>query len=265
MALTGFLKTIKEIKQKEVSAHRRNHPLASLRHQAEQKPAAADFLKAMAAGSPSDVGIIAEIKKASPSKGDLCVDLDPKTAAAAYEKAGARAVSVLTESVYFKGSLTDLKTACAATNLPVLRKDFIINEYQIYEAKQAGAGSVLLITTLLSKDQQADFTSLSRELGMEPLVEISSEWEIDQALLTGAQVVGINNRNLSTLEMIPDAAVRIAPILPGDILPVAASGFSCRKEIHQGISIGIYNFLVGESIVRAKDTQAFIRSLRKDA
>jgi indole-3-glycerol phosphate synthase len=262
MALSGFLKTMYTIKQEEVAAHRRCLPFASLRRQAEQTLPGPDFLKAMAAGSPSDIGIIAEIKKASPSKGDLYVDLDPRTFAQTYEKAGARAVSVLTEPVHFKGCLADLKNACAATNLPVLRKDFIIDEYQIYEARHAGAGAVLLITTLLSRTQQGDFTGLVRELGMEPLVEIASEWEIDQALATGARVVGINNRNLSTLKMDPDAAVRIAPVLPADIVPVAASGFSCRKEIQKAIYAGIFNFLVGESLIRAENPQTAIRTLR---
>jgi indole-3-glycerol phosphate synthase len=266
MTLSGFLKTMKAIKHQEVAAHKRRLAFASLRRHAEQRPPSLDFLKAMAAGSPSDIGIIAEIKKASPSKGDLCVDLDPRTTAAAYEKAGARAVSVLTEPVYFKGSLADLEMACEAVNIPVLRKDFIIDEYQIYEARHAGASAVLLITTLLSKTQQADFTSLVRELGMEPLVEIASEWEIDQTLVTGARVVGINNRNLSNLTMDPDAAVRIAPVLPSDIVPVAASGFSCRKEIQKAVHAGIFNFLVGESLVRAENPHTAIRALRgKDA
>jgi indole-3-glycerol phosphate synthase/indole-3-glycerol phosphate synthase/phosphoribosylanthranilate isomerase len=265
MAVTGFLKTIQEIKQAEISDHRQRMPLTSMRREAETLPAPPDFSDAMAAGTPADVGIIAEIKKASPSKGDLCVNLDVKKYAQIYEKAGASAISVLTESVYFKGSLTDLKTVCGHTCLPVLRKDFIFHEYQIYEARQAGAAAVLIMTTLLSADQQADFISLARELDMEPLVEIASEWEMDQALKTGARIVGINNRNLSTLAVDPEAAVRIAPLLPKEILPVAASGFSCRDDVLKGIHAGIFNFLIGESIVRSADPKAFIRSLRSDA
>jgi len=210
------------------------------------------------------IGIIAEIKKASPSKGDLRVDLDPAAYAKIYETAGARAISVLTESVYFKGSLSDLKTVCTHTDLPVLRKDFIIHEYQIYEARQAGAGAVLIITTLLSPDQQTDFIHLVRELNMAPLVEICSEWEMDQALTTGADIIGINNRNLSTLDVDPNAAIRIAPLLPEEIIPVAASGFSCRNDIQTGIHAGIFNFLIGESIVKSEDPKAFIRSLTTD-
>ncbi|MEX1301106.1 MAG: indole-3-glycerol phosphate synthase TrpC [Desulfotignum sp.] len=264
MAVTGFLKTVKAIKQEEIAVRLRSIPLSSLRREAENSPAPPDFSQAMTAGTPSDVGIIAEIKKASPSKGDLCVDLNVKKYAQIYEKAGARAISVLTESVYFKGSLTDLTTVCTHTGLPVLRKDFMFHEYQIYEARQAGAASVLLITTLLSPNQQADLTNLAQELNMIPLVEISSEWEMDQALKTGAAIVGINNRNLCTLDVDSDAAVRIAPLLPKEIVPVAASGFSCRRDILKAIHAGIFNFLVGESIVRSADPKSFITSLRTD-
>lgn len=261
----GFLKTMVQIKTDEVAHNRRTLPLAVLRKEAEKLPAGADFHKAMAKSTPNDVGIIAEIKKASPSKKDICLDLDPHTYVRDCEKAGARAISVLTEQVYFKGSLKDLKTACTATQLPVLRKDFIISAYQIYEAKQAGAGSVLLITTLLSRNQQADYTILARELGMEPLVEVSSEWECEQALVTGARVVGINNRNLATLEVDPETALRVAAVLPAYILLVAASGISCRQDIKNAVGSGIYNFLVGESIVRATDRKAFLSSLLQDA
>ncbi len=261
----GFLKTMVQIKQDAVAHNRRTLPLAVLRKEAEKLPAGADFYKAMAQSTPHDVGIIAEIKKASPSKKDICLDLDLLTYTRDCEKAGARAISVLTEQVYFKGSLKDLKTACTATRLPVLRKDFIISAYQIYEAKQAGAGSVLLITTLLSRNQQADYTILARELDMEPLVEVSSEWECEQALGTGARVVGINNRNLATLEVNPDTALRVVAVLPADIVPVAASGISCRQDIKNAVDAGIYNFLVGESIVRATDRKAFIHSLLQDA
>ncbi len=261
----GFIKTMVRIKQDAVAHSHRTLPLAELRKEAEKLPAGADFHKAMARSTLQDVGIIAEIKKASPSKKDICLDLDPHTYIRDCEKAGARAISVLTEEVYFKGSLKDLKTACTATRLPVLRKDFIISAYQIYEAKQAGAGSVLLITTLLSRNQQTDYTILARELGMEPLVEISSEWECEQALVTGAKVIGINNRNLATLDVDPETALRVAGVLPADTVPVAASGISCRQDIKKAVDAGIYNFLVGESIVRAKDRKAFIRSLLQDA
>ncbi len=262
MGVSGFLKTILEIKRQEVAAGKAAIPLAAMRQEAEDMPIPPDFKAAMAQSTPDDPGIIAEIKKASPSKGDIRPGLDPRAYAENYTRAGARAISVLTESRYFKGSMKDLEGACSVTHRPVLRKDFIISSFQIFEAKRAGASSVLLITTLLSRDQQKDFTLLTRELGMEPLVEIHSEFELEQALLCQARVVGINNRNLTTLEVDVTAAQRIAALFPDDIIPVEASGISGREGIEKGLSAGICNFLVGESIVRAKDTQAFIKTLR---
>jgi indole-3-glycerol phosphate synthase len=261
MKIEGFLKEMVAVKKEEIQRHKSKIPLKSVRREAEQRQAPPSFLSAMAESNTDDVGIIAEIKKASPSKGDIRVDLDVEAYVKKYTKAGARAISVLTESVYFKGSLDDLKIACNTSDLPILRKDFIIDDYQIFEAKKAGAASVLLITTLLSPKQQTDYTSLIRDLEMEPLVEINSEWEFEQAYTSGARVVGINNRNLQTLETDPTIAKRVAKIFPSEIIPVEASGISGRDDIEKGLHENIFNFLVGESIVRAKDTKAFIQSL----
>ncbi len=259
--MEGFLKTISGIKKEQIQAAVRSIPLTALRGEAESMKPPVSFKDAMAKSTSTDPGIIAEIKKASPSKGDIRPDIDPAAYAKAYTKGKARAISVLTETEFFKGSLEDLKLACANTDLPVLRKDFIFTEYQIYEAKRAGASAVLLITTMLSATHQAELTALTRELAMEPLVEINSEWEFEQAYQTQARVVGINNRNLSTLKTDPTVAKRVAKIFPEEIIAVEASGISSRAGIEEGLDTGIYNFLVGESIVRAKDPAAFIREL----
>lgn len=259
--MEGFLKQVVEAKKEEIARHRSAIPLNTLRHEAETTLVSADFSAAMAQSTIEDPGIIAEIKKASPSKGDIRPDLTVEELVEAYTQGGARAVSVLTEAKYFKGSLGDLKIACETTDLPVLRKDFIFTDYQIYEAKKAGASAVLLITTMLSLGQQEELTCLTRELGMEPLVEINSEWEFEQAYRAQAKIVGINNRNLTTLETDPTVAKRVAKIFPKEIIPVEASGISCRSDIEKGLDENIVNFLVGESIVRAKDTQAFIQTL----
>ena len=262
MGIDGFLKQVLEIKTKEVAKAKFHIPLKTLRREAEETFQKASFLEAMEKSSADDIGIIAEIKKASPSKGDIRPDLDPALFAQHYTKAGARAISVLTESEFFKGSIKDLEMVCKTTDLPVLRKDFIISSYQIYEARRAGASSILLITTLLSKEQLKDYIILSRGLGMEPLVEITSEKEFETAYYCEAKVVDINNRNLQTLEIDLTVSRRIAAILPRDIIPVEASGISSFNDIEKGLSSHIFNFLVGESIVRAKDTEAFIRELR---
>lgn len=262
MALEGFLKAVLGIKQEEVSKAKSVISASTMRQEAEQMPENPNFLLAMQKSSASDIGIIAEIKKASPSKGDIRIDLDVGQSAEHYAAAGAKAISVLTESKYFKGSLKDLETVCDLTDIPVLRKDFTISSYQIYEAKRAGASSILLITTILSPDQLRDYIDLVRELGMEPLVEITSEKEFEIAYACGAKVADINNRNLQTLKTDLGVSKRIAAIIPDDIIPVEASGISSYADIQKGLEAGMYNFLVGESIVRADDTQAFIRELR---
>ena len=259
--MEGFLKTVVEVKKEEIERCRAEIPLATLRREAEETQIPASFAEAMGKSTPEDPGIIAEVKKASPSKGDIRPDLDVPAYAEAYTKGGARAISVLTESRFFKGTMADLQAVCGNTELPVLRKDFIFDEYQIYEAKRAGASAALLITTLLSPAQQAELTHLTRELGMEPLVEINSEWEFEQAYQAGAKVVGINNRNLTTLEVDHTVAGRVAKIFPEEIIPVEASGISGREGIKAGLSNRIYNFLVGESIVRAEDPAQFINDL----
>jgi indole-3-glycerol phosphate synthase len=262
MGVEGFLKKMLEIKSLEVSKVKSDIPLNAIRREAEDTLLPASFLSAMEKGGSEDIGIIAEIKKASPSRGDIKPDLDPILYAEEYTKAGARAISVLTESQYFKGSLKDLEDVCANTDLPVLRKDFTISSYQIYEAKRAGASSILLITTILSKEQLKDYITLVRELDMEPLVEITSEREFETAYDCKAKVVDMNNRNLQTLETDPGVSKRIAAILPDDIIPVEASGISSFADIKKGLSANIFNFLVGESIVTAKDTKSFIKTLR---
>ncbi len=259
--MEGFLKTVVDVKKEEIMRSQTKTPLKAIRHDAESTPAPADFSAAMAQSTHKDPGIIAEVKKASPSKGDIRTDLNVEAYAQAYTQGGARAISVLTESKYFKGSLNDLETVCKNTDLPVLRKDFIFTEYQIYEAKLSGASAALLITTMLDPSQQAELTSLTRELGMEPLVEINSEWEFEQAYTAGARVVGINNRNLSTLETDPTIAKRVAKIFPDDIIAVEASGISGRDGIEAGLDNNIFNFLVGESIVRSEDPESFILTL----
>ncbi len=262
MSLDGFLKQVLEVKHSEISLSKKQIPLNTLRQEAEDRSVPPDFYSAIAQGSADNIGIIAEVKKASPSKGNIDIKLNPEYCAKAYTKGGAAAISVLTESKYFKGSLNDLILVCDNTELPVLRKDFTISSYQIYEAKRNGASSILLITTILSKDQLHDYIKLVRDLGMEPLVEITSETEFEIAYDCGAKIVDINNRNLQTLETDLNVSKRIAKILPDDIIPVEASGISSFDDIQQGVHANMYNFLVGESIVRSNDPERFIKSLR---
>ncbi|MCF6245870.1 MAG: indole-3-glycerol phosphate synthase TrpC [Desulfobacula sp.] len=262
MAVHGFLKEVLSIKFAELSEAKSHISLNKIRKEAEEANTSASFLSAMQQSCADDIGIIAEIKKASPSKGDIRTDLDPELFAQAYTKGGARAISVLTEPHYFKGHLDDLKKVCANTDLPVLRKDFTISSYQIYEARRSGASSILLITTILSADQLKDYICLIRELGMEPLVEITSEKEFEIAYNCGATIVDINNRNLQTLETDLNVSKKIAAILPPDIIPVEASGISSFADIKNSMNHNMFNFLVGESIVRSDNPEKFIKTLR---
>lgn len=263
MAPRGFLKTVIEYKRRDIEQARKLLPPARCRELAENGPAPLRFDEALAISRPGDAGIIAEIKKASPSKGDIRLDLDPGAYAATYTEAGARAISVLTETHFFKGSLEDLKAVRANTTLPVLRKDFTLSSYQIYEARAAGADTVLLIVSILSAEQLRDYTLLARELGMEPLVEIHSEKEFETATRCDARVIGINNRNLVTLETDLNVSRRLAPLFLSHQIPVEASGIASSDDIRHGLTAGYANFLVGESIVRAEDTKAFIRELKE--
>ncbi len=262
MAVHGFLKEVLVSQLHEIAMAKSNISFSTVRRDAEQMAPASGFLSAMQQSCEDDIGIIAEVKKASPSKGNIKINLDPAACAQDYTKGGARAISVLTEPKYFKGSLADLETVCQNTELPVLRKDFVVSSYQIFEARRAGAGAILLITTALSKDQLSDYISLVRELGMEPLVEITSEREFEIAYDCGAKVVDINNRNLQTLETDLTVSKRIAAIVPPDIIPVEASGIGSYSDIKKGMAHGMFNFLVGESIVRSDDPAAFIRALK---
>lgn len=269
MGISGFLREVVALKRVDVARAEGLIPLRQIRQEVEsalknREPGYRNnfaFLHAIENSRPGNVGIIAEIKKASPSRGDIRPDLDPAKYAKEYTEAGACAVSVLTEEHYFKGSLADLKAVRSATSLPVLRKDFTLSSYQIYEAKGAGADSILLITSMLSKEQLRDYVALSREIGMEPLVEIHSEWELDKALFASARVVGINNRNLETLETDLNVAKRVVPFFSSDQIAVEASGISSSEDIRDGLDSGIFTFLVGESIVRAENRKEFIQSL----
>ena len=277
-SVSGFLKEVLSLKNRDVAEAQAQISLKEVRAAAEReeneslKRAGTDpteaakrlrssFLHAMEQSRPGRAGIIAEIKKASPSKGDIRVDLNPAKYAKNYTQAGATAISVLTESHYFKGTLDDLKAVRGVTPLPVLRKDFTLSAYQIYEARAAGANAILLIVAMLSKEQLRDYAALTRELGMEPLVEIHSEWELDNAMFADAKVIGINNRNLQTLKTDTTVARRVVPFFTKDQIAVEASGISSPNEILKGMESKIFNFLVGESIVRAENTRAFVHSL----
>ncbi|MFW6080501.1 MAG: indole-3-glycerol phosphate synthase TrpC, partial [Desulfosalsimonas sp.] len=209
----------------------------------------------------SRVHVIAEIKRASPSKGDIRRDLDPALLAAAYEQGGASALSVLTDNAFFKGSLDDMVAAKNSSNLPVLRKDFIISEYQVYEAAARGADAVLLIVRILSGHQLSDLMALCAELSLDALVEVHTQDDLETAIQSGAGLIGINNRNLASFETDLSTATGMAASLGPEQIAVAASGISSRKDIEKILAAGISRFLVGESLVRSNRPEALLKKL----
>ena len=219
------------------------------------------FYRRLMTPGPGGVNIIAEVKRASPSKGDICADLHVDSCARAYESGGAAAISVLTDGPYFKGSLADLRKVRKIAALPVLRKEFIIDPYQVYESRAAGADAILLIARILSPYHLQVLLELTHELGMDALVEIYDESDYDAAHRAGAKLIGINNRNLATFDTSIENAVNLAGMLRSGEVPVAASGIGSRKDIERNLDSGIFTFLVGESLVRAKDRASMIKQL----
>ena len=258
---TNFLKQIVDQKGRDISQARKSTPEGRLAALARQRREFRPFFETLARPGVTGVNVIAEIKRASPSKGNIRPDLDVSCMAARYEQGGAAAVSVLTDGTYFKGSLDDLAAARSVCSLPVLRKEFIISRYQVYEAAAAGADAILLIARILTAEKLEQLYALCRELGMEALVEIHTPDDARLVAACGARLVGINNRNLDTFET--DLVIGmdlVSRLAPGQI-PVAASGIAGPSEIRKYLDVGIFNFLVGESIVRADDPARFIRDL----
>lgn len=248
-------------KKDEVEACRRQIPLSVLKDQARAKTRGRRSFYEALARPASQVRIIAEIKRASPSKGDICADLDPAALAKHYERGKAAALSVLTDRAFFKGGPEDLKAARAACSLPVLRKDFVISDYQIYEAAAWSADAVLLIVRILSKQQLSEFSGLCAQLGMDALVEVHTEADLAAAIDVGAAVIGINNRNLASFDTDIETAMSLSAKLGPGQIAVAASGIFSRKDIEQNLKAGISRFLIGESLVTAHDPEKFLTRL----
>lgn len=212
---------------------------------------------------PAGVSIIAEIKRASPSRGVLRADLNPAALARQYAEGGARAISVLTDREFFRGSLDDLRIAREAVDLPVLRKDFVLDEYQLWETRALPADAVLLIARLLEPSQLADYVALVREdLHLTPLVEVHDETDLEAALDAKAPLVGINNRDLDTFRVSLETTARLKPLIPSGTVTVSESGLSTREDLLLLRALGVDAALIGEELVRHEDPARRIRQLR---
>lgn len=240
-------------KRREVEELKLRYPLKRLQEAlaARNGTSHREFRKAIS--DPHRINLIAEIKKSSPSEGLLRENFQPLRLAAFLEYAGAAALSILTETRFFKGRPSYLKTVRQVTQIPILRKDFILDEYQLYESRLLDADAVLLIASLLTDEELSRFLLRCRKLGLEALVEIHTEEDLKKATSAGAEIVGINNRNLQTLEVDISRAERLLPHVPSRLSVVIESGFSSHEEILRYKSLGVHAFLVGTSLMRAKD------------
>jgi len=227
--------------------------------QAEQARAGRrDFRQALAAQAPA---IIAEIKKASPSKGLLAQDFNPARLARAYEAGGAAALSVLTDEKFFQGSLADLAAVRGVCRLPVLRKDFTLDENHVTEAAAGGADAILLIAAILESAEIRTLAGLAVSYGMAALVEVHDERDLAKAIDAGAEIIGVNNRDLATFEVTLDTSLRLAPRIPPGVLKVSESGIRSARDIERLRTAGYQAFLVGEHLMKSADPAAAVRAL----
>ncbi|MBN2319034.1 MAG: indole-3-glycerol phosphate synthase TrpC [Acidobacteria bacterium] len=254
-----ILEKILRSKVPEIMAARSAFPAASIENALERAEAARSLKNALVSARPP--AIIAEIKKASPSAGLICEDFDPVRIAKEYGKSGAAALSVITEAHHFRGNLEFLATLRWHTNLPLLRKDFIIDPYQILEARRAGADAVLLIAALLDSDALRSMILETERLGMDALVEVHHEKELRKALDAGAGLIGVNNRDLCTFEVSLDVSLDLAPHIPARVPAVTESGIRSADDIRRLSDAGYNGFLIGEQLMRAPSPGAALREL----
>jgi indole-3-glycerol phosphate synthase len=259
----GVLDAILARTRERVAAEAALRPLGSSHPAVRQAPAVRPFAEAVA--RPGRVNVIAEHKRRSPSRGAIREDLRPADVARGYEAAGAAAISVLTDEPFFGGRVEHLVEARAAVSLPVLRKDFILDPWQIWEARAAGADAVLLIAAALPDADLAGLLAVARGAGLDALVEVHARGELDRALAAGSRIVGVNNRDLRTLAVSLETSVALAPSIPDDVVAVAESGIHAGADVRRLRDAGFDAVLVGEHLMEASDPGAALARLLEDA
>jgi len=253
-----ILDEIAEYKRTFVEECKRRVPLEEIRARVKDRGPTRDFAGALRA---SGMSLIAEIKRRSPSRGMIRADVDPVEVARIYETHGARAISVLTDVRYFGGRLEDLSAVRDAVELPLLRKEFVVDAYQIYEARGAGADAILLIVSLLTKEALIDYICLTEEMGLSALVEVHTREELERALRADAKIIGINNRNLKTFETDLATTFDLVRDIPKNRIVVSESGIRSRKDVIRLQKGGVDAVLVGEALMRKEDIGGTLREL----
>jgi len=245
-------------KKQEVEQKKRSLPVSALKERIARRKETLDFASALSGDS---LRLIAEVKRASPSRGVLCPDFNPVALARTYAQGGAAAISVLTETNHFQGSLEHLAAIREEVNIPLLRKDFIFDPYQVYESAACGADALLLIASILSREQLEELLAQSRSLGLRCLVEVHNENEVEKALLAGAEIIGINNRDLNTFTVDINTTHRLRPLIPEGRIVVSESGIKNRDDIIKLSEWGVNAMLVGEALVTASNIPAKMEEL----
>lgn len=259
--MSDFLSTIIEQKKREIREAEKLVPERLLQLEAEKPVKRRSLHSRLSSPGSFGMNVIAEIKRASPSKGAIRDNVDPKSYAAMYQRGGAAAISVLTDRRFFGGDVHDLREARKTVEVPVLRKDFIISTYQVFESAVIGADAILLIVRALSFETLKELIGLSGEIGLDALVEVHNRSELDTAISAGAHIIGINNRDLSTFVTDVRTSIELAGCIGSGHVTVSESGIHGRAEIERLLDAGVFNFLIGESIMRSDDPEKFLRTL----